>query len=581
MDIDIEVVTEEAGPTLTAAVSTLQPFVTLDGSVVTLTLSSGAFGFSRSDIEDALTISGITGITFDWTDIDRVSDTEITIKLTFAGSISTNSTLTFTLGPGGIRNYNGSALTTELPVSAPTEITQELVVSTPVPLTVANLHESVVALTLGRNKRYDTNPNFVSGNVTVSGIEEVTFRRHNVKRVNDMQVTIQLELNENINTDSTLTFTVGAKAIANYDGSALTAELPVPVNTTPETIIPTETTTTEATVRITPSSVASPAVGEQIEFSLNIADGKAVAGYQATVQFDETALRYVLSANSDFLPAGAYFVEPTVKGNLVQLNAASLAGESNGDGPLATLTFEVVSAKASPLTLSNVLLSNSAGETFVPKVENTPTTEPIQLKGDVNGDNTVNIADLVLVASNFDKTGQNAVDVNGDGTVDIADLVLVAGALGNSAAAPSLHLQSLRTLTVADVKMWLSQAQQLTLTDTTSQRGILFLQQLLTALTPKETALLPNYPNPFNPETWIPYHLAKDADVTLHIYAVNGTLVRTLELGHQAAGLYQNRSHAAYWDGKNAFGESVSSGVYFYTFTADEFSATRKMLIRK
>ena len=67
-------------------------------------------------------------------------------------------------------------------------------------------------------------------------------------------------------------------------------------------------------------------------------------------------------------------------------------------------------------------------------------------------------------------------------------------------------------------------------------RGILFLQQLLAALTPKETALLANYPNPFNPETWIPYHLAKDADVTLHIYAVNGTLVRTLTLGHQAAG---------------------------------------------
>ena len=581
VDIDIEVVTEEIGvPTLTAAVSTLQPFVTLDGGVVTLTLSSGAFEF-RTDIEDALTIAGITGITFDWTDIDRVSDTEITIRLTFTGSINKDSTLTFTLGPGGIQNYNGSALTTELPISAPAEITEELVVSTPVPLTVADLHGSVVALTLGRNKRYDTNPSFVSGNVTVAGIEEVTFRRHNVKRVNDMQVTIQLEFNGNIDTDSTLTFSVGAKAIADYDGPALTVELPVPVNATPETITPTETTTTDATVSITPSSSASPAVGEQLEISLNITGGEAVAGYQATVQFDETALRYVSGANGNFLPAGAFFVQPLVAGNLIKLNAASLAGESDGNGTLATLTFEVIAVKVSTLTLSDVLLTDKAGKTFAPQIENAEITGSTGLKGDVNGDGTVNIADLVLVAGALGKTGQNIADVNGDGQVNIADLVLVAGALGTSAAAPSLHLQSLDMLTATEVKQWLSAAQQLGLTDIMSQRGILFLQQLLTTLTPKETALLANYPNPFNPETWIPYHLAKDADVTLTIYAIDGQVVRRLAIGHQPAGVYQTRSRAAYWDGRNAVGEPVASGVYFYTLTAGNFAATRKMLIRK
>ena len=182
---------------------------------------------------------------------------------------------------------------------------------------------------------------------------------------------------------------------------------------------------------------------------------------------------------------------------------------------------------------------------------------------------------------NLGQTGQNAADVNGDGVVNIQDLVLVAGALGNSAAAPPLNFQSLSTLTATDVKGWLSQARQLNLTDATSQRGILFLEQLLAALTPKETALLANFPNPFNPETWIPYQLGKPADVTLHIYAVNGTLVRTLTLGHQAAGIYQSRSRAAHWDGKNEFGEKVASGLYFYTLTAGDFSATRKMLIRK
>ena len=338
---------------------------------------------------------------------------------------------------------------------------------------------------------------------------------------------------------------------------------------------------TDATVSISPTPAVSPAVGKQLELSLKIIGGEAVAGYQATVQFDRTLLRYVSSANGDYLPAGAFFVEPTVEGNLVKLNAASLAGESNGEGTLATLTFEVIAVKGSTLTLSDVLLTNTAGEAFVPTVENAEITESIQSKGDVNGDGMVNIQDLVLVASNLGKIGQNAADVNGDRIVNIQDLVLVAGALINSAAAPSLHPQSLEMLTAADVKLWLSQAQHLTLTDATSLKGIFFLEQLLAALIPQETALLPNYPNPFNPETWLPYQLAKPADVTLHIYAVNGTLVRTLTLGHQPAGMYQNRSRAAYWDGKNALGESVASGVYFYTLTTGDFTATRKMLIRK
>ena len=187
----------------------------------------------------------------------------------------------------------------------------------------------------------------------------------------------------------------------------------------------------------------------------------------------------------------------------------------------------------------------------------------------------------MLVASNLGQSGQNVADVNGDGEVNIRDLVLVAGALGTNATAPSLHLQSLDMFTLTDVEKWLTQAQQLNLTDATSLKGISFLEQLLAALMPKETALLANYPNPFNPETWIPYHLAKDADVTLHIYAVNGVLVRTLALGRQAAGMYGSRSGAAYWDGRNAFGEPVASGVYFYTLTAGDFTATRKMLIRK
>ena len=95
------------------------------------------------------------------------------------------------------------------------------------------------------------------------------------------------------------------------------------------------------------------------------------------------------------------------------------------------------------------------------------------------------------------------------------------------------------------------------------------------------TALLSNYPNPFNPETWIPYRLSDPAEVTVSIYSVDGRLVRTLELGQMPAGVYSDKERAAYWDGRNAAGEPVASGVYFYTLSAGDFKATRKMVIRK
>ncbi|RKU21634.1 hypothetical protein C6499_21800 [Candidatus Poribacteria bacterium] len=343
-------------------------------------------------------------------------------------------------------------------------------------------------------------------------------------------------------------------------------------------MVPTSTTT----ISLSPAIVSSPAIGQQLTFSVKIADAENIAGYQATVSYNTSALRYVESANGDYLPSGAFFVPPVAEGNTVTLAASSLAGESNGDGTLATLTFEIVAIKASTVRLTNVLLTDGSGGSSVPEIENAEITEPPQLPADINQDGVVNIIDLTLVASNFGKTGSNDTDVNGDGVVNIIDLTLVAAAFGNTAAAPELWSRDLEIApTRAAVEQWLSEARRLNLTDPTFQRGISVLGQLLAALTPKETALLPNYPNPFNPETWIPYQLAKSTEVTLTIYAVDGQVVRTLSLGHHPAGVYQSRSRAAYWDGRNQLGEPVSSGVYFYTLTAGDFSATRKMSITK
>ena len=209
-------------------------------------------------------------------------------------------------------------------------------------------------------------------------------------------------------------------------------------------------------------------------------------------------------------------------------------------------------------------------------------TEPAHRTEDVNDDGIINNVDLALVALNMGQTGEIPADVNGDKIVNIEDLLLVAGALGYTAAAPSARGHNLAFApTRAAVELWLDQARQVNLTDPALQRGLLVLERLLAALTPKETALLANYPNPFNPETWIPYQLAVPAEVAVSIYTVEGQLVRQLDFGYQAVGVYAARSRAAYWDGRNAVGEPLASGVYFYRLTAGDFTATRKMLIRK
>ena len=236
-----------------------------------------------------------------------------------------------------------------------------------------------------------------------------------------------------------------------------------------------------------------------------------------------------------------------------------------------------VIVKGNPL---NALSINTHIPTLQSRGVNVEFDDIVVQTEDVNGDGSVNILDLVLVASEFGNEGQNlAGDVNGDGVVNIVDLVLISRIIAGGAAAPSAQPQG--TLTAAAVRQWLTDAKALEVRDPIMKRGIVVLQQLLISLTPTETKLLPNYPNPFNPETWIPYRLAEDAFVTLTIYDQTGQAVRTLDVGHQTAAVYESRSKAIYWDGKNEVGETVASGVYFYHLSAGDYSATRKMLILK
>ena len=327
-------------------------------------------------------------------------------------------------------------------------------------------------------------------------------------------------------------------------------------------------------------------------FTLNISAETVfdLAGWQFDIAFDPAALEAIDVSEGDFLKtnSGTTFFQggsiDNATGKITGLSAARLSSQGvSGTGTLLQVTFKAKSAGETHLTLDKFEFGTGTGENIpAGPHEIQITVEEGLATGDVNRDGRVSILDLILVAQQLGKRvpAGSPVDINGDGVVSILDLIRVAQGIAGSPAAP-VALNPDLIGDAATIEAWIAQAR---LEDDGSfafKQGIENLEKLLASLIPEETTLLHNYPNPFNPETWIPYQLAESAEVTLTIYDMNGQLVRRLEVGHQAAGMYRSRSRAAYWDGRNHLGESVASGLYFYTLTADEFTATRRMLILK
>ena len=335
-------------------------------------------------------------------------------------------------------------------------------------------------------------------------------------------------------------------------------------------------------------------IGDTFTVELNAENVSDLAGWQFDISFDATVLEVVEVNEGDFLKTESsttFFQEGTIDnatGKITGLSSARLSeGGATGTGTLLSVTFAAKTMGEARLVLHNFELGSITGEHIAAESYEVVITIEGQLTiGDVNRDGRVSILDLVLVAQHFGKTvpANSEVDMNGDGIINVLDLILVSQNMGKStaSASPSIFaMDDIDGLDPAMIQAWIKKAQVEDDGSIVFQQGIANLQRLLASLIPEKTALLANYPNPFNPETWIPYQLANPSDVRIIIYDPRGAVVRRLELGHQRAAHYTSRNRAAYWDGRNTVGERVASGVYYYQLRADNLFLLRKMLILK
>ncbi|RKU19258.1 hypothetical protein C6500_11200 [Candidatus Poribacteria bacterium] len=334
-------------------------------------------------------------------------------------------------------------------------------------------------------------------------------------------------------------------------------------------------------------------VGDTFTVRVNAEKVTDLAGWQFDLTFDPNALKAVEVKEGDFLKKGGsttFFQRGTIEntvGKITGVSSALIAKDGvTGTGRLLSVVFSAKAEGNSELSLRNFQLGSNTGDVIPAGVRDLTITVASVPTWDVNGDGQVSILDLILIAQDLGKAASpnSRTDVNRDGTVSILDLILVAQHMGEStgSASPSiLAVGSIDGLDPAMIQAWIERAQVEDDGSVAFRAGIAYLQSLLALLIPKETVLLPNYPNPFNPETWIPYHLANPSEVRITIYNTHGSIVRRLNLGYQREGYYTSRSRAAYWDGRNAVGERVASGVYIYQLQADHLSFLRKMAIVK
>ena len=313
--------------------------------------------------------------------------------------------------------------------------------------------------------------------------------------------------------------------------------------------------------------------GPLVVAELKIADPVNVDGYSVDLSFPDN-LEIVFEEGFD------------VSGNVI----TNISEDT-------TFKFQIYRSGEIKFELLNGLLDGPLKTTEMPVLVNDHVTVVASPNWDINRDYVIDIFDLVVLGENFGRQITRELrpnpDVNRDSVVDVYDFVKVGAKFGwtydptSTGVVPAVARSAIGPTDKVNVdflKKVLDQVRWHPLADTpdfVKTRQLLLSLIKGTLLTPVETRLLVNYPNPFNPETWIPFELANDALVTVRIYGQRGNIVRHMDIGYRSAGYYVTRDKAVYWDGKNDKGEPMSSGTYFYQISAGIYEATRKMIILK
>ena len=597
---------EQTQPFRKLSVSVVSPLTeaTLDGSTVELVLYDAAFEQDISKIREAVTVSGINGVTLDTTTLQRLNNRKVTVELKFDGTdLFTNASLLFNVAASAITNHKGNPLTAEIRVTANTDEAllkvywidagdnkiqranpdgsniETLVTYGPDTRTIFVASTGVALDVLG-GKMYWTNDdahNIQRANLDGSNIETLVTHGQGARYLTDIALDVlggKIYWTDNVS---------GKIQRANLDGSNIEDLSPrgqgliwQPLAIALDVSGGKMYWTDPSNNKIQRANLDGSNVEDLVTHGLDLPAGIALDVLAGKMYWTDLGTEKIQRANLD--------------GSNIEDIVTSEQPEWGG--PL-DIVLDLTAGKMYWIEYQDrIRRANLDGSNIETLVKDTdiwdiaigiipPVNQTLIAKEDVNRDGVVDVHDLAYVGLQYGQIGVNIADVNGDGVVNVDDLILVAAAVDAAAAAPAARAKVESHFTETQLQGWLTEARASGNTSRTYQRGIAVIEQFLTLFTPEKTALLANYPNPFNPETWIPYQLSEPTDVTLHIYAVNGAVVRTLDLGHQAAGTYQSRSRAAYWDGRNVVGEKVASGLYFYTLTAGDFTATRKMLIRK
>ena len=531
-------------PTLSA--STTSPLIetTLDGSEVTLILTSATYEQNLSNIRNAVTVSGIAGVSVGA--VRRESKTVVTVGLAFDGTdFDTDGILTFTVGVGAIVGYNGPELTAQVSVTAVKAIQFNLSVPTGVsfihvPLKVTEVDGAARAIT-SISDLY----NALGGTSYVNFLiayDSQTQEWHSYFSTSDTGTPADRELTDDMG--------VIAGMIRGKD-----------IRLSGETL----GTNGSSTITLTPglNLVGLPLNDSRIT---RVSDLFALDGIGGNVPV------IILTDGGEFKTVGRVGDPGDIEitgGQAFIMTAGraatvAISGEAWTNAPAAT---------APAIAMSGITVSD--------------VTPILALRGsivdEIKGLNNTNFRVIVRNRS----TGRSVTTVTGGEYLSRSNMW---GSGGVGYQLTDVDLETQRAAAIGDILEISAQSSQpligveplqYSVTAEDVRQGWIQLPALVTYAIPSETQLLRNYPNPFNPETWIPYHLANDSDVLLSIYDINGALVRELDLGHQRAGYYTDRTRAAYWDGHNEWGKLVVSGVYFYQLRAGDYLKLRKMVIVK